>query len=101
MCVSVWLLAAGDRSYQDNMVLLTEIGFLCESLVLEYELKAKLEGAEGADGDTPSPCSSFALASSVVLMDNTFGWLDCETTVFAVFSLPESMITSSAGVMPT
>lgn len=39
--MSVWLLAPGDRSYQDNIVLLTEIGFLSESLVLEYELKAK------------------------------------------------------------
>lgn len=45
--MSVWFLAAGDRSYQDNIVLLTEIGFLCESLVLEYELKAELEGAGG------------------------------------------------------
>lgn len=68
------------------MVLLTEIGFLCESLVLEYELKAKLGGAEGADGDTPSPCSSFALASFVVLVDNTFGWLRCETTVSPCFA---------------
>lgn len=47
VCMSVWLLAGGDRSYQDNMVLLTEIGFLCESLLLEYELKAKLGGEGG------------------------------------------------------
>lgn len=46
VCMSVWLLAGGDRSYQDNMVLLTEIGFLCESLLLEYELKAKLGGEQ-------------------------------------------------------
>ncbi|MEQ2233417.1 hypothetical protein ILYODFUR_021540 [Ilyodon furcidens] len=25
--------ASGDRSYQDNMVLLEEIGFLCDSLI--------------------------------------------------------------------
>lgn len=37
-------LAPGDRSYQDNMVLLTEIGFLSESLVQGYELKGKSEG---------------------------------------------------------
>lgn len=60
VCTSVWLLALGDRSYQDNIVLLTEIGFLSESLALEYELKAKLERAEGADSDTPFPCFSSA-----------------------------------------
>ncbi|CAB1456081.1 unnamed protein product [Pleuronectes platessa] len=31
--------APGDRSYQDNMVLFTEIGFLSESLVGGYKLK--------------------------------------------------------------
>lgn len=50
VCMSVWLLAGGDRSYRDNMVLLTEIGFLCESLLLEYELKAKLGGGKQAEG---------------------------------------------------
>lgn len=45
--MSVWLLAPGDRSYQDNTMLLTEIGFLSESLAPEYELKAKLESVEG------------------------------------------------------
>ncbi len=34
-------LAPGDRSYQDNMVLLTEIGFLSETLVQGYKLKGK------------------------------------------------------------
>lgn len=39
-------LASGDRSYQDNMVLLTEIGFLSESLVQGYKLKEKAREAE-------------------------------------------------------
>lgn len=35
--------APGDRSYQGNMVLLTEIGFLSESLVQEYKVKGEAE----------------------------------------------------------
>lgn len=83
--MSVWLLAPGDRSYQDNIVLLTEIGFLSESLALEYELKAKLERAEGADSDTPFPCFSSASASFVVALDDTFGWLDYEAAPVSQF----------------
>lgn len=51
-------LAPGDRSYQDNMVLLTEIGFLSESLVEEYKLKGKRgrERERGTDSDKPFPC---------------------------------------------
>lgn len=59
-------------------MLLTEIGFLSESLAPEYELKAKLERAEGADSDTPFPYFSSASASFVVALDDTFGWLDYE-----------------------
>lgn len=95
VCMSVWLLAPGDRSYQDNIVLLTEIGFLSESLALEYELKAKPERAEGADSDTPFPCFGSASASSVVALDDTSGWLHYEAApVFPVLSSPESVLVS-------
>lgn len=92
-------LAAGDRSYQNNMVLLTEIGFLCESPPLKHQLRAKLEGAKGAGGGgAPSPCLSFTVASFVVLADITFGGLDHVTT-FALSYSPKSAITLSAGAM--
>lgn len=71
---------SGDRSYQDNVVLLTEIGFLCQSRPLESGLKAKLEGVQGADRSTASPCFRFASAWFVALVVSTFGWLDYETT---------------------
>ena len=50
------------------MVLLTEIGFLSESLVQGYELKGKSEGErEGAtESDTPFPCFSCASACVII-----------------------------------
>lgn len=53
--------APGDRSYQGNMVLLTEIGFLFESLVQGYKLKRKQDRERGAQTNH-FPCSSIACA---------------------------------------
>lgn len=60
-------------------MLLTEIGFLCQSRVLESELQAKLEGLIATH-------RLHALALFVVLVDSTFGWLDYETTVWLCFT---------------
>lgn len=58
-------LAPGDRSYQDNMVLLTEIGFLSESLVQECRLKGE---REAADSDKPFSCFSVTSACFIVFL---------------------------------